>query len=129
MCVCIRECVHESVCVYVPVCECVHAYMCVCMRVHVCVHGWVCKCCFCYCKAPCASTLCGRWALLKFLLLLIIIIIIIALLFRRKWGTFLIPHFKHAEDLRDLKGQSLALLTSCNDDVSPAARTVCDRSG
>ena len=41
----------------VPMCmrECVRA----CVR--ACMHDWVCKCCYCYCKAPCASTLCGRW--------------------------------------------------------------------
>ena len=44
-------------------------YVCLCVG----VLGWVCKCCCCYRKVPCASTLCGRWALYKFPLLLLLL--------------------------------------------------------
>ena len=37
--------------------------MSVCMRVRVCLCVSVSVCRWCYCKAPCAPTLCGRWAL------------------------------------------------------------------
>ena len=74
VCVCVCTQVTESVCVFVCVYVCV--CMCVCMRVFACVcmrvHGWMCKCCYCCCKTPCASTLCGRWALQKFIIALLL---------------------------------------------------------
>ena len=44
-------------------------------KVCVCVRGLVCKCC--YCKSPCTSTLCGRWALHKVLYIIIIVVVVV----------------------------------------------------
>ena len=55
-CTCV-VCVCVCVCVCVHVCVCVSEYACVCACMHVCVCG------YCYCKEPCAATLCGRRAL------------------------------------------------------------------
>ena len=38
---------------------------------------WLCKYCCCYCKVPCAYTLCGRWALYRFPLLLLLLLLLL----------------------------------------------------
>ena len=56
----------------VSVCE-----VCVCLC--MCVHGWVCKYGCCYCKVPCAFTLCALWKMDVVQMSFIIVIIIILL--------------------------------------------------
>ena len=80
---CVRACVRACICVCVRACVCVR--VCACVRTCVCVRE--CVCCWCYCQAPCAPTLCGRWALQQSPLLpLLLEFQSLASTYRINWG-------------------------------------------
>ena len=68
---------------FFAVCVCV----CVCVSVCVCVCVYVCACRWCCCKAPCAPTLCSKWALYKVPLLLLLLMKIIKIKILRERQT------------------------------------------